>query len=156
MVYLTSHGANDFQLAAANPPLDVDTLSPGELRVALDEAGIRHRVIAVSACYSGGWVGPLGSDTTLVMTAADADHTSYGCGRFSELTYFGRALFGEELRKTHSFERAFEAAVPVIRKREEEARKPDGFSNPQISVGEKIKPVLRALEQRLDSATPKS
>lgn len=156
VVYLTSHGASNFQLAAANPPLEVDTLSPGELRVALDEAGIRHRVIAISACYSGGWVGPLGSDTTLVMTAADADHTSYGCGRFSELTYFGRALFGEELRKTHSFERAFEAAVPVIRQREEEARKPDGFSNPQISVGEKIRPVLRALEQRLDSATPKS
>jgi len=156
VVYLTSHGANDFQLAAANPPLEVDSLSPGELRVALDEAGIRHRVIAISACYSGGWVGPLGGDTTLVMTAADTDHTSYGCGRFSELTFFGRAVFGEELRKTHSFERAFEAAVPVIRQREEEARKPDGFSNPQISVGEKIKPVLRALEQRLDAAPPKS
>mgnify|MGYP000623762907 CR=1 FL=1 len=24
------------------------------------------------------------------MTAADADHTSYGCGRKSELTFFGR------------------------------------------------------------------
>lgn len=156
VVYLTSHGASNFQLAASHPPLEVDSLSPGDLRVALDEAGIRHRVIAISACYSGGWVGPLGSDTTLVMTAADSEHTSYGCGRFSELTFFGRAVFGEELRRTHSFESAFAAAVPVIKQREEEARKPDGFSNPQISVGEKIKPVLRALEQRLDGATPKS
>lgn len=156
VVYLTSHGASNFQLAASNPPLEVESLSPGELRVALDEAGIRHRVIAISACYSGGWVGPLGSDTTLVMTAADSEHTSYGCGRLSELTFFGRAVFGEELRKTHSFEQAFAAAVPVIKQREEEARKPDGFSNPQISVGEKIKPVLRALELRLDGATPKS
>lgn len=156
VVYLTSHGASNFQLAASHPPLEVDSLSPGELRVALDEAGIKHRVIAISACYSGGWVGPLGSDTTLVMTAADSEHTSYGCGRFSELTFFGRAVFGEELRKTHSFEQAFAAAVPVIKQREEEARKPDGFSNPQISVGEKIKPVLRALERRLDSALPKS
>jgi Peptidase C13 family len=154
VVYLTSHGASDFQLAAAHPPLQVDTLSPTELRRALDEAGIKHRVIVVSACYSGGWIGPLASDTTLVMTAADAQNTSYGCGKLSELTFFGRAVFGEQLRKTRSFEQAFAAAVPVIKQREEEAGKADGFSNPQISVGAGIRPVLKALEQRLDGARP--
>jgi hypothetical protein len=117
----------------------------------LDEAGVRHRVIAISACYSGGWVGPLESDSTLVMTAADKDHTSYGCGKRSELTFFGRALFDEQLRNTRSFEQAFAAAVPVIRQREEDARKADGFSNPQISVGAKIRPVLDELAQRLDA-----
>jgi hypothetical protein len=152
VVYLTSHGASNFQLAAANPPLDVDSVSPGELRRALDEAGIRNRVIAISACFSGGWVGPLASDGTLVMTAADAEHTSYGCGSRSKLTFFGRALFDEQLRRTRSFEQAFAAAVPVIRQREVEANKPDGFSNPQISVGERIRPVLQALEQRLEHA----
>jgi hypothetical protein len=154
VVYMTSHGARDFQLAASNPPLKVETISPGELRAALDEAGIRHRVIAISACYSGGWVGPLAGSTTLVMTAADADHTSYGCGSLSELTFFGRAMFDEQLRKTHSFERAFAAAVPLIRRREDEAGKPDGFSNPQISVGDGIRPLLAELEKRLDAAPP--
>jgi hypothetical protein len=154
VVYLTSHGAKDFRLAAANGPLRVDPLSPSELRRALDNAGIRNRVIAVSACYSGGWIAPLASDTTLMMTAADAHNTSYGCGRLSELTFFGRALFNEQLRTTHSFEQAFAAAVPVIRRREIEARKDDGFSNPQISVGEKIRPVLRDLEQRLAAPRP--
>jgi hypothetical protein len=154
VVYLTSHAARDFQLAAAHPPLSVDAISPGELRVALDEAGIRNRVIAVSACYSGGWLGPLASNTTLVMTAADADHTSYGCGRLSELTFFGRALFDEQLRRTHSFEQAFAAAVPVIRQREQEAGKPDGFSNPQISVGEGFMPLLKDLASRLESGPP--
>lgn len=149
VVYLTSHGASNFKLAATHWPLQVDALGPGELRVALDEAGIKHRVIAVSACYSGGWVGPLASDTTLVMTAADATQTSYGCGTRSELTFFGRALFAEQLRKTWSFEQAFAAAVPVIRQREVEAGKPDGFSNPQIAVGAGIRPVLKALEERL-------
>ena len=151
VVYLTSHGASDYQLAASHGPLRVDTVSPGELRAALDKAGIRHRVIAVSACFSGGWIGPLASDTTLVMTAADATHTSYGCGRLSQLTFFGRAMFDEQLRQTHSFERAFAAAVPLIRQREVDAGKPDGFSNPQISVGEKIRPLLQSLEQRLDA-----
>jgi hypothetical protein len=151
VLYLSSHGASDFRLAAAHPPLRVEPVSPGELRTALDEAGIRFRVIAISACYSGGWVGPLASDTTLVMTAADADHTSYGCGARSELTLFGRAVFDEQLQRTHSFEQAFAAAVPVIRRREEEARKTDGFSNPQISVGEGIRPLLKALEKRLET-----
>ncbi|MDB5942200.1 MAG: putative rane protein [Ramlibacter sp.] len=153
VVYMTSHGASDFKLAASHWPLSVETVSPGELRAALDKAGIRHRVIAISACYSGGWIEPLASETTLVMTAADAIHTSYGCGRLSPLTFFGRAVFDEQLRKTHSFEKAFAAAVPLIRQREIEAGKQDGFSNPQISIGEQIKPLLQSLEQRLD-ATP--
>jgi hypothetical protein len=87
------------------------------------------------------------------MTAADATHTSYGCGRLSELTFFGRAMFNEELRKTRSFETAFAAAVPLIKQREIEAGKEDGFSNPQISVGEKIRPLLDQLAQRLDAAS---
>jgi hypothetical protein len=150
VVYLTSHGASNFRLAAEHWPLQVPWLTPQDLREALDAAGIRHRVVAVSACYSGGWIEPLAGDTTLVMTAADPDHTSYGCGRKSELTFFGRAVFHEQLRATHSFEEAFAAAVPVIRRREEEAGKPDGFSNPQISVGSRIRPVLDALARRLD------
>lgn len=151
VVYLTSHGARDFKLAASHWPLEVEALSPSVLREALDKAGIRNRVIAVSACYSGGWVDVLANDNTLVMTAADATHTSYGCGRLSELTFFGRAMFDEQLRKTHSFEQAFARAVPLIKQREIDAGKEDGFSNPQIRVGANIGPVLRALEQRLDA-----
>jgi hypothetical protein len=152
VVYLTSHGASNFQLAASHRPLQVDSITPDQLRKLLDDAGIRNRVIAISACFSGGWVAPLAGPTTLVMTAADATHTSYGCGSRSQLTFFGRAVFDEELRKTHSFEDAFAAAVPVIRQREVEGHKPDGFSNPQISVGAQIRPLLQSLAQRLDGA----
>ena len=93
---------------------------------------------------------------TLVMTAADATHTSYGCGRLSALTFFGRALFDEQLRRSHSFEQAFAAAVPVIRQREIDAGKPDGFSNPQIRMGAAIAPVLQVLAARLDAAQAKA
>jgi Peptidase C13 family len=154
VIYLTSHGASDFKLAAQHWPLTVDPVTPAELRAALDKAGIQNRVIAVSACFAGGWIGPLASDSSLVMTAADATHTSYGCGRKSELTFFGRAVFDEQLRKTRSFEEAFAAAVPVIRQREIDAGKSDGFSNPQISVGERIKPVLASLQARLEAPKP--
>lgn len=150
VVYLTSHGGQDHQLAASHWPLEVPSISPEVLRHALDDAGIRHRVIAVSACFSGGWIEPLATDTTLVMTAADATHTSYGCGHRSELTFFGRAMFDEQLRNTRSFTQAFANAVPLIRQREIDAGKDDGFSNPQISVGRDIAPVLDALADRLD------
>lgn len=151
VLYLTSHGARDFKLAAWNGPLQVEPVTPGSLREMLDAAGIRYRVIAISACFSGGWIEPLASETTLVMTAADAEHTSYGCGRKSELTFFGRAVFDEQLRRnTRSFEDAFAQAVPVIREREQKAGKPDGFSNPQLRTGTGIKPVLAQLQGRLD------
>ena len=150
VIYMTSHGARDFKLASSHWPLSVPWLTPQALREALDASGIRHRVIAISACYSGGWIEPLATEHSLIMTAADAEHTSYGCGHRSELTFFGRAVFDEALRESHSFEAAFAAAVPVIQQREIEAGKDDGFSNPQIRVGEGIRPVLDRLAQRLD------
>jgi hypothetical protein len=149
VLYMTSHGASDFKLASSHWPLTVPWLTPQQLREALDAAGIRHRVIAISACYSGGWIEPLATEHSLIMTAADAEHTSYGCGHRSELTFFGRAMFDEALRKTRSFEAAFAEAVPVIKQREIDAGKDDGFSNPQIRVGEGIRPVLDRLSQRL-------
>lgn len=154
MIYLTSHGGADFKLAAQHWPLEVEDLTADELRQMLDKLGIRHRVIAVSACYSGGWIEPLQSADTLIMTAADKEHTSYGCGAKSELTFFGRAVFDEQLRKTLSFEEAFNAAVPVIKQREIEANKEDGFSNPQISIGTNIRVALQELaEQSLQPIT---
>jgi hypothetical protein len=150
VVYLSSHGGDDFKLASQNPPLEVSELTPQMLRSMLDEAGVRNRVIAVSACFSGGWIEPLSGENTLVMTAADATHTSFGCGSLSELTFFGRALFDEQLRKTYSFEAAFAAAVPIIKQREVEGQKPDGFSNPQIAIGNGIRPVLASLENQLN------
>jgi len=147
-IHMTSHGAANGHMATQLAPLSIPWLTPQELKQWLDEAGIRHRVISVSACYSGSWIAPLANDATLVMTAADADHTSYGCGSKSELTFFGRAMYDEQLRSsTRSFEQAHAAARKIILQREEEAGKTDGYSNPQISVG----PAIRAQLTRLTS-----
>ncbi len=151
-IHHTSHGARSGQLSVAFWPLAIDALTPQALKAALDSAGIRHRVISVSACYSGSWLAPLADENTLVMTAADAEHTSYGCGRGSELTYFGRAVFDEALRNTHSFELAHAKARDVIDQREKQAGKSDGFSNPQIQMGAAIRERLQRLEQQLDAA----
>jgi len=151
-IHLTSHGAQDGKLAASFWPIEVDPVTPAQLRAWLDEAGVRWRVLSISACYSGSWLPALSEPGTLVMTAADAEHTSYGCGHKSELTFFGRAMYGEQLRNTHSFEVAHAQARKVIEQREKEAGKTDGYSNPQIAVGEAIRPKLAALATRLDAA----
>ena len=150
-VHLTSHGARDGQLAASFEPLAIDAVTPQQLVAWLDEAGVRYRVISISACYSGSWIKPLAGPGTLVMTAADALNTSYGCGRKSDLTFFGRAMYDEQLRSTHSFEVAHAAVRPVIQQREKAAGKTDGYSNPQISVGPAIRGPLRSLEERLEA-----
>lgn len=151
-LHMSSHGASDGELSAGMWPLSVKSVTPEDLKQWLDDAGIKHRVISISACYAGNWVAPLSDDNTLVMTASDADHTSYGCGSKSELTFFGRAVYDEQLRnKTLSFEAAHAAARPIIKQREEEAGKSDGYSNPQIAVGANIRERLKLLEQRLSS-----
>ncbi len=147
-IHLTSHGAKSGKLSAWFWPIRIDELTPQQLKTALDSAGVRFRVISVSACYAGSWIAPLADDNTLVMTAADAEHTSYGCGRGSELTYFGRAVYDEALRNTWSFESALATARGVIEQREKTAGKKDGFSNPQIHVGVHIRERLGVLAQQ--------
>ena len=135
-IHFASHGGSDGQLESRFWPLQIGNLGAAEVRTWLDDAGVTTRIISVSACYSGGWVPALKSPGTLVMTASDAEHTSYGCGAKSELTYFTRAVFAEQLAvSTRSFEKALAAARPIIEAREIEGGKKDGFSNPQIDVG---------------------
>ncbi|MEK8032623.1 C13 family peptidase [Ideonella sp. DXS29W] len=153
-IHLTSHGAQSGELAASFWPLDVAPVTPDALKAWLDTAGIRHRILSISACYSGSWVPALAEPDTLVMTAADAEHTSYGCGRRSDLTFFGRAMYDEQLRHTRSFERAHAEARLVIEQREKEAGKTDGYSNPQIAMGERMRAHLARLEAQLESAAP--
>ncbi len=150
VLYLTSHGSKTHKLSANYWPLQLQELDPATVKQLLDEAGIRWRVVIVSACYSGGFIEPLRGPTTLVMTAADAVHTSFGCDADSDFTFFAKALFDEQLRETYSFEDAFARALPVIRARETEEQ--EEFSNPQIAVGEAIRAKLAEVERRLASA----
>lgn len=153
-LHLTSHGARDGELSAEFWPMTVEQVTPQQLKGWLDDSGVRNRVISVSACYSGSWIEPLADDHTLIMTAASAERTSYGCGRLSELTYYGRAVFDEQLRShTRSFEQALASARPLIEQREHEAGKDDGYSDPQISVGAAIRSRLQDLRQQLEGSS---
>jgi len=147
MLYLTSHGTRDHKLAVEFPPLQLDALAPATLKEMLDAAGIKWRIIVVSACYSGGFIEPLKDDFTLIITASAADRTSFGCGSESEATYFGDALFQHALRFEDSFVKAFEQAKQRIVQRERAEKRE--ASNPQIFIGDDMAAKLPKLEAEL-------
>jgi hypothetical protein len=146
-LFLTSHGSEDFRLSVDFWPLGLNDLSAEELDSLLDDAGIKWRVIVVSACYSGGFIDALKDDNSLIMTASRSDRTSFGCDHKRDYTYFGEAYFDQQLRSEISFIEAFHKAANAIAARE----LAEGLtaSEPQIHVGAEIEAKLEVLENRL-------
>jgi hypothetical protein len=133
-VILTSHGSQAGVAVQAGRRMEI--LSPVDLAGMLDRAGVRHRVVIISACYSGVFLGPLASDDTLVITAADSDHSSFGCRDKVKWTYFGDAFFNTALRHAADLKSAFAAARMLVGMRE--MRSGLVSSNPQIAGGKNI------------------
>ena len=102
----------------------------------LNRAGVRHRIVVISACYSGVFVRPLANDDTLVITAADSNHSSFGCQDKVKWTYFGDAFFNTALRHATHLRSAFAEARTLVGQRE--MRYGLISSNPQIAGGKNI------------------
>lgn len=147
-LFLTSHGSKEHGLAVRLRPLSLNDLGPKTLKMMLADAGIQWKVIVISACHSGVFVNDLKDEHTLIMTAASADDTSFGCGSESDFTYFGNALFRVELQKELSFSRAFHAAARKIAEREKEEELE--ASNPQFHSTPAIEAKLKKWRMRLD------
>lgn len=137
---LTSHGSQAG--VAVQAGRRVELLSPADLAAMLDRAGVRHRIVIISACYSGVFLGPLASDDTLVITAADSDHSSFGCRDKVKWTYFGDAFFNVALRHAADLRSAFAEAQMLVSRRE--MRYGLAPSNPQIAGGKNIDVLLGA------------
>jgi Peptidase C13 family len=144
-LFLTSHGQKN-RFAVEMPGFALDSLTPGHLKGTLDRSGIKNRVIVVSACHSGSFVPALADPTTLVITAAHAERTSFGCEDRRQWTYFGDAFFNRSLRRERSFERAFERAKQMIARWE--MREKLVRSLPQIAGGEALRARLEQLAVR--------
>ena len=113
VVLLTSHGVQTgFGLRFPNGA--ITELTPADLAATLNNEGIKNRVVIVSACFAGIFVPPLANDNTIVLTAADATHTSFGCAPERDWTYFGDAFFRQSLRPGRDFQHAFDNARVLI------------------------------------------
>jgi hypothetical protein len=137
---LTSHGS-PHGLAVTAGPL-AETLTPSNLAEMLDRTGVRHKVVVISACYSGVFIPRLADPDTLVITAADASHASFGCEDKAKWTYFGDAFFNVALRRATSLKDAFLLARSLVLKRE--LRQGFDPSHPQMAGGGNVEPLLVA------------
>jgi len=115
---LSSHGSRMPLLSVENGMLPLQPLTGDSLKSVLDASGIRNRVIVISACHAGAFINTLKDDHTIILTAAAADKTSFGCSDDRDLTYFGEALFRDALPKASSLRAAFAAARAAIAIRE--------------------------------------
>jgi uncharacterized caspase-like protein len=139
---LTSHG--DQEGVGVATPDGKSFITPIELRDMLRESGARLSVVVVSACYSGVFADALAEPDTLVITAADADHASFGCRDGAKWTTFGEAFFGDALAQTKTLPEAFALARSRIAAREQA----EGFdpSNPQMAGGAHVLERLQGKE----------
>ena len=143
ILFLTSHGTKSGMLSVRQPGWPLVDLSPAALNEALQAAGIKWRIVIVSACYSGHFIDALDDDHSLVVTAARADRKSFGCRADRELTYFGEALLRDALPPSHSLQEAIDRARTVVAEREKaEDITP---SEPQTFLGEKMRGKLAEL-----------
>lgn len=142
---LSSHGSDEPLLAVSNGSIPLRSLSSDALAAALRESGIRWRVIVISACYAGAFIEPLQDAHTIVITAAAADRTSFGCADDRDLIYFGEAFFRDSLPGAVSLRAGFDSAKALIAQRE--AREGIEASNPQAFFGAAMERQLAGIEK---------
>jgi Peptidase C13 family len=150
ILYTTSHGA-PFGLYYNDGDAGYGVFGPVKLAGLLGELGIRNRMLLISACYSGVFVGPLITPTTAIVTAASSSRTSFGCKADNDWTFFGDALINHAMRKPQPFAAAAEEARQSI----------DGWetgwqltpSQPQAYIGDGAGAWLTKLEATLPPVT---
>ena len=90
LFYFTSHGDEGGLYMARHDAL----LPPEDLARLLDRTcGQRPTVVVVSACHSGTFLRPvLTTDNRLILTAARADRSSFGCSFKEQLSVYDRCF----------------------------------------------------------------
>lgn len=142
-VFLTSHGNQQGVAIKAGRRRGI--LSPWQLGELLRATNARQKVLIISACYSGVFT-PLADAETVVITAADAEHPSFGCEPSATWTYFGRAFFSQAMPKTSNLRDNFALARSLVSARERR----QGYepSNPQMRGGESFLTRLQAAPRK--------
>ena len=147
MVYIATRGNPDRTLDMRLPPLELVPITPAMLRGAFDDAGIRYRIVVVSACHAGAFVDELADDDTAVIVASASDRGSSGCDRGSVAAAFGEAFFQRGMATSAGIAEAFDVARSAV-----EARERSGAfgapTRPRMHVGPGIAAKLSELKRR--------
>lgn len=135
LVYFSSHGGPEGVVVAD------ELLAPSVLGAMLDQAcGRRPTIVVLSACFSGVFVPAIAAPNRMVLTAARADRSSFGCGSSDRYPYFDDC-FLRAFPTAHDFGKLGPAVQACVAKREVETGMSPP-SEPQLSVGAALRPLL--------------
>ena len=146
ILYITSHGT-PAGVAWSDQGRFLGIMPPTWLNYVLGHAGLRNRLLIISACFSGLFVPGLASPEGAIITAAAADRTSFGCASDNDWTFFGDALVNHALRRNQPLAAAFGEAKGLVGSWEAKGRLIP--SNPQIAIGPRAAAWLAAIEARI-------
>ncbi|MGE3303265.1 MAG: C13 family peptidase [Hyphomonadaceae bacterium] len=144
VLFLTTHGVSNAGVVLTDPKRMQYVMTPGNLRMALDKAGIKKRVLILSACFSGQFIPAFSDENTILLTAASATQPSFGCNPERDWTYFGDAYFNHALPSAAGLVPAFQRAKKIVT--EWETRDQQKPSDPQIYVGPAAAKLLATVE----------
>lgn len=154
ILYTTSHGGPDIGLVYRDAQNGYGMIAPQRLAQLFAELQIERRLVMISACYSGPFLNALATPSSIIVTAADDDRTSFGCAPGNDWTFFGDALINNALRKPIPFAAAAQEAFGLISGWE--YGKGLTGSKPRIFIGEDAKAWLATLEKKIPAdTTPK-
>lgn len=117
-------------------------LSSRELARRLAPLSGHRTVIVVSACYSGSLIRDLRAPERIIITAARADRSSFGCSPDSRHTFFGEAELRAFAQPDRSLHEVFGAIQKDVAAMERRARYTP--SEPQVSVGSDVADLYEA------------
>ena len=96
--------------------------------------GQRPTVAIISACHSGIFLDDA-APNRIILTAARADRTSFGCGAGFEFTYYDSCLL-DDWPRSHDFRALYDAVTLCVQDKE---RQMDVMpSEPQASFGNAV------------------
>ena len=151
VLYSTSHGEPNSGLIYKDLLRGAGVITPARLADDLKSLGIRNRLLILQACFSGQFVPALKDANSIVVTAAAADRSSFGCGGGNDWTYFGDALINHAFRQPLPLDAQLRRAAILIGAAEDRDQLTP--SNPQVSTGADSAKWLSRLEEREPKTT---
>ena len=133
MLLFSTHGNVDL-LGINFSSRDYPSVNSAFLKKATVALGGKQVLMVLSACYSGSFLKPLGEPNRIVIAAAAADKSSFGCQFQSTNTYFIDALFNQSGLHEHSIVQMMDKAKIDVDLREKK-QKLSPPSLPDLAIG---------------------
>jgi Peptidase C13 family len=133
LLYFTSHGSPDGMVFGGA------ILSPTRLAALVGQTcGARPTAVIISACFSGVFIPALAASNRMILTAARADRSSFGCGESDRYPFFDGCVLESLALERDLIAMADRVRRCVAKREDEEGMRPR--SEPQLYVG----PAFRA------------